>query len=169
MKISLANSLGQLFMEYGVDPAKVAVMENDPRIGTGYLTPGSPITGPCLPRDNKALVQAAGEVNVELPLSEATMDVQAQWYLDLVRDINSTSPATLGIVGMVYKEGTDVTTDSVGEYLQGQFKAWGFAVKTYDKVVPSDDYEDVLACDVVVVTQRGLVPEHAKGRVISLW
>lgn len=48
-KISLANSLGRLFKAYGVDPAAVNIVGRDPRIGTDYFMPGSPIAGPCVP------------------------------------------------------------------------------------------------------------------------
>lgn len=170
-KISLANSLGQLFRAYGIDPAKVQVMEKDPRIGKGYLLPGSPITGPCLPRDNKALHYAAEQVCVDLPLSVATEEIQSTFYFDLVAEIVESNPTSVGILGMSYKPGVDVTTDSVGSFLKGLLVSQ-YTVKCWDPhpKLETDDFEDVLACDVVVVTQRDLMPKSGTcKRVVSLW
>jgi UDPglucose 6-dehydrogenase len=171
-KISLANSLGKLFEAYGVDPAKVAVMGNDPRIGKGYLLPGSPITGPCLPRDNYALMHAAIEKGVDLALSAATEEIQEDFYFDMCHEIMSTKPKTVGILGMSYKRGLDVTTGSVGSQLE-RLLTPQTTVLSWDPLIDLDDFDEVAACDVLVITQSEyaeyVTPPKKDQRVINLW
>lgn len=169
-KISIANSLGQLFKAYGISEKPVSLMGFDPRIGRGYLLPGSPITGPCLPRDNKALQAAAARVGVSLPISEATEEVQGSVYQQLVQDIISSEPKSVGILGLTYKYGTDITTDAVGAWLKELLATNGIPCVAYDSVIESDRVEDVARCDVVVVTQKEFHHSPRDGqRVINLW
>jgi UDPglucose 6-dehydrogenase len=170
-KISFANSLGKLFKAYDVEPELVNVLTHDPRIGQGYLTPGAPISGPCLPRDNRALRRAAKEKNLTLPLAKATDIVNSSLINDIMAEIAGNKPASVGILGITYKHGTDVTEQALGhklhQWLLGQHKA----VWVYDEVLAPKGLEQVLACDVVVVTQHELIPTaaQAKGVVINPW
>ena len=170
-KISMANSLGRLFEAYGVSSSAVPVIGHDRRIGIDFLSPGSPYTGPCIPRDQAALQAAGKKVGVSLPISEATEEVQANVYELLVTDIVSSSPQTVGILGMSYKYGVPVDTAAVGPFLHDLLIKSGISVSTFDRDLPSGDFSAVLECDVIVVT----LPEYSKlvrdsnKRVINLW
>lgn len=193
-KISLANSLGALFKAYGVDPAAVKVVGRDPRIGMAYFTPGSPIAGPCLPRDNVALEFAGIKVGVELPLAHATGRVNHgflhQLFLDvyygaLPRDDDNNPTGTVGILGMSYKYGSDIRTGSAGDDLERSLRSVtignGIGVRTYDTWAPHNTelIEDIAECDVIVVTQREYLDSFPrltkmqtqlpKGKVIKIW
>ena len=77
------------------------------------MMPGAPISGPCLPRDNKALQLAASRVQLRLPLSEATEDVDFELRLRLYNDITDEiveqaqmdHVGTVGLLGITYKYG----------------------------------------------------------------
>lgn len=177
-KISLANSLGDLFSAYGVDPAMVAEIGADSRIGTAFMMPGVPISGPCLPRDNKALQLAAHKVSMHLPLSEATEDVDFELRMKLYNDVTDAASAghtevdSVGILGMTYKYGVHVYEGSIGSWLRSRLLDDGYEVWSYDDHDhASDEVDKVLSCDVVVVTHRELtrLSEHAKGEVIHVW
>lgn len=171
-KISLANSLGALFEAYGADPRFVEVVGYDHRIGTDFFTPGGPISGPCLPRDNDALQEAAWRVGVKVPISTATTEVNEIVFSRLLKQIKDHSPKTVGFLGMSYKYGTDVKTDSItsrlaplcpGPLVQAD-------VFAYDDTLPSDSLGSVLDCDVVVCTQteyRQYLKPHMK--VVDVW
>lgn len=169
-KISMANSLGQLFEAHGVDPAAVSVIGNDHRIGKDFLVPGGPITGPCLPRDNYALRRAAKEVNLTLPISSATDKVNIDLFW---RICNRIKDLPVGILGMSYKYGTDLNDYSVGHWLEIQMEKEGTPYFTYDDILPSHTLEEVLDCKTIVVTQKeyrhqieGLDPSK---EIIDVW
>jgi UDPglucose 6-dehydrogenase len=170
-KISLANSLGQLFAAYGVSPKAVEVIGHDPRIGTAMMMPGSPISGPCLPRDNRALQVAATRVGVNLPLSVATDRVN--WLLlDSIRNrVLACKPASVGILGLSYKYGIDVDTAAPGPWLMEQMKKEGIVCFGYDELIPRDSLEETLNADLIVVTQKEYRPllEGTTAQVVDLW
>ena len=177
-KISLANSLGQLFAAYDIDPKAVTVVGRDHRIGTAYFTPGSPIAGPCLPRDNRALQYAATKKGINMPLSVATDRVNHEltdYYFGLCcgRDNDHVGhrPKSVGILGISYKYGTDITTGSAGEALAKRLEASGIEHVEYDDLLAKDTISDALKCEVVVVTQREYEPLVAKynGTIVRVW
>jgi nucleotide sugar dehydrogenase len=170
-KISLANSLGQLFEAYGVDPAAVKVIGHDHRIGTDFFVPGGPITGPCLPRDNYALRRAAKEVDLELPISTATDKVNVDLFWRIYRKIQF---VPVGILGTSYKYGTDLDDYSVGHWLEIRLSKAGRKYFTYDEILPSDTLEEVLDCKTIVVTQKEYrdcvkVIDQTNKHVIDVW
>lgn len=169
IKISMANSLGQLFKAYGVSPAEVEVIGWDHRIGQDLMTPGSPITGPCLPRDQRALQAAGDSVGVTLPISDAVETVN-QLVLETIYDnVMAHEPDTVGILGWTYKHGTDVITDAIGPWLNDELPV---KCLIYDHVLtPEDALDGVLSCDVVVITQRELRPlaANSKAHIIDVW
>jgi GDP-mannose 6-dehydrogenase len=177
-KISLANSLGQLFKLYDVDPAVVQVLGQDPRLGVGFWKPGSPISGPCLPRDNKALRTAAYAKSLTLPLSEATDDVDFAVRMGMLSVVMSHSPRVVGILGLSYKHGLDVTDGSMGSWLKEKLEESEVGVIWHDEHVRGTQYspstlESVLKCDVIVVCHEEL--EHLtdavldRRKVVKVW
>lgn len=182
-KISLANSLGQLFEKWDVDPAMVSEIGADPRIGSAFMMPGVPISGPCLPRDNKALRLAAYKKQMRLPLSEATEDVDFDLRVRLYNQIldacvttaakHVTRVPSVGILGMTYKWGVPLNDGSVGTWLKERCVEDGYDVKVYDEwgLEDSDLLADVMACDVVVITHKEMSKwsEHTKAKVIDVW
>lgn len=171
-KISLANSLGQLFEAYGVDPAAVEVVGRDPRIGTAFFKPGGPISGPCLPRDNAALQFAAAQKNVQLPLSHATMRVDHNVRARALLKVLDLNPKTVGILGMTYKYGTGVADGAIGPWLKAQLETHGVTVFAWDPSTDADATE-TMGADVLVCTSpeyRALTESVAKtGRLVDLW
>jgi UDPglucose 6-dehydrogenase len=170
-KISLANSLGQLFEAYGVDPSAVEIVGKDPRIGTAYFKPGSPISGPCLPRDNRALQFAATKVGLNLPLAHATDRVNWMVLDRLYERVMEHKPKTVGIVGMSYKYGSTVTDDAPGPWLEKTLlNREGITCHTYDDLLGGDT-RAAHSADVVVLMQKQYNSNYeVKNRaVIKLW
>ena len=73
LKISFANEIYSLGLEFGVDIDKaneVFLMDKHLNISESYLKPGLPFGGSCLPKDLRA-VQHLGRINkVKLPVIE---------------------------------------------------------------------------------------------------
>lgn len=170
-KIALANSLGALFEAYGANPEMVKTLEKDPRLGMGYFTPGSPISGPCLPRDNKALRTAAHKVNKRMWLSEATDDIDHDVRMDILARITKYNPETVGILGMTYKYGIPVEDGSIGSWLRSKLREVGVEVACYDDVLRNTDpFDDVMGAEVIVVAHKEM-EKRATGhsKVIAIW
>lgn len=131
MKISWANWLGELCESYGARGDRVAqAVGSDTRIGVKYLRPGRAYGGPCFPRDNAALIAAA---RGDAPLAEATVNVN-DWQLFRFTELvaaQADDGATVAVLGLSYKPGTAVETESFGVALARSL-ARQFNVRTWD-------------------------------------
>lgn len=59
-KVILANAIAEWLGDPEVAREVCAIVEKDPRVGKGYMTPGGPAAGPCFPRDLIELESASG-------------------------------------------------------------------------------------------------------------
>jgi GDP-mannose 6-dehydrogenase len=101
-------------------------------ISPAYLRPGFAYGGSCLPKDVRALLHAARQGDVDLPLIES---VQASNALQLRRGIElvlAQPGRRVGVLGLSFKAGTDDLRESpvvqVVEALLGK----GYEVRIYD-------------------------------------
>lgn len=113
MKISFANSIGDLAVSIDAEPEKILkAIGADSRIGEKYLNYGFGFGGPCFPRDNKALVAFASSKNQKIPLSEATIEVNNKHldfqFIELIK--SGLSEYTFD--SLTYKKGTDILEES---------------------------------------------------------
>ena len=72
MKISFANFIGEISNSViNTDSSKIAkAIGMDTRIGNKYLRPGLGFSGPCFPRDNRALQHYSKKVGMDFPYAE---------------------------------------------------------------------------------------------------
>jgi UDPglucose 6-dehydrogenase len=117
MKISFANTLAQVCdgTDARVDDVTDA-LALDERIGSRYLDAGARYGGPCFPRDNVAFAQLAEDAGTQAPLAESTdrvNDAHTDWIAETVRDVTPAS-GRVGLLGMTYKPGTYIITESQG-------------------------------------------------------
>jgi UDPglucose 6-dehydrogenase len=157
MKISFANTLGELCEIYGARGESVArAIGADSRIGAAYLRPGRAYGGPCFPRDNAALIEAAPLAMVPMDLASATEAVNAMQvdrFAELVVTL-SDEWARVAVLGMAYKPGTGVTEQSFGQSLAWQLEGRDRQVTSWDPLVRTSwaTLEDaVKGADVVVI------------------
>ncbi len=113
MKISFANSIGDLAITNGGEPEKILkAIGADSRIGGKYLNYGFGFGGPCFPRDNKALVAFASHLNQEIPLSKATIEVNSK-HLDFqLNELIKENRKEYIFDSVTYKKGTDIIEES---------------------------------------------------------
>lgn len=162
MKMSFANTLGEMSEGYKARGYLVAgAIGSDPRIGGAYLKPGRPYGGPCFPRDTLAFARAAREVEAFHALADAVHATNRQqgdrWFHRL---LDLTRPSQIvAVLGLAYKPGTDVTTESFGLRLATQLQSHGREVHAFDPLVAHADglptYPDAASAvrdaDVVVL------------------
>lgn len=114
-KIAFANSIGDLSIQLGGDQHVVLdAIGADSRIGPNFLRYGFGYGGPCLPRDNRALAQAAKEVGLELPLSSATdrsNDLHRQFQRKAL-ELSYEQAEQISFTGLAYKANSDIIIES---------------------------------------------------------
>jgi UDPglucose 6-dehydrogenase len=135
-KISYANMLAEICERLpGADAAVVAASVGlDSRIGRAYLHPATAYGGPCFPRDNAALAALARQIGVTADIAEATNAVNRRQVDNLGQKIaKAVQPhETVGVLGLSYKPGTNVSDESFGVHLSSWIADRGIAVVAYD-------------------------------------
>lgn len=123
VKASYANMLGWVCDGHGADVDAVTdALVDDSRFNPAYLTPGGRYGGPCLPRDTGAFAAAATDADVEAPLAEAAGAVNMKhttWVAEQVRQVADPG-STVAILGLAYKAGGYLTTESQGVALASE-------------------------------------------------
>lgn len=136
-KIAFANSIGDLTIQLGGNQDNVLeAIGADARIGSNFLRYGFGYGGPCLPRDNRALGQAAKEVNLELPISVAT-DQSNQLHRDFQREIyeeNYSKEEQITFTRLTYKQNSDIIEESQRLQLAVDLAKRGYSVLLKDRV-----------------------------------
>lgn len=169
MKVSFINEVAQICEHVGADVRTVAEgMGLDPRIGPHYLRAGVGFGGSCLPKDVRALIEAAREYLVEPVLLEAVLRVneaQRRRFVDRVEAIlGGLTGRTVAALGLSFKAGTDDVRESPALAIVERLLARGAAVRAYDPVaqeaartrLPSlmcvpDPYEATDGADAVLI------------------
>jgi UDPglucose 6-dehydrogenase len=86
-KIAFANSIGDFTIQHGGNHDNVlSAIGADERIGPNFLRYGFGYGGPCLPRDNRAMAISAKQVDLNLPISDAT-DQANKLHRDFQREV----------------------------------------------------------------------------------
>lgn len=134
MKISFANTLAEICDGVGGDVDTVTEsLTRDSRINGNYLSAGSRFGGPCFPRDNVAFTRLAQDAGTEAPLARSTDKVNDQhtgWIVDTVNRVTSDG-GTVAILGMTYKPGTYIVTESQGIELATRLRD-DYDIRCYD-------------------------------------
>jgi UDPglucose 6-dehydrogenase len=135
-KISFANMLARICEALpGADVDVVTgALGLDSRIGPKYLKGAVSYGGPCFPRDNVALTTLAGGIGAPAGLAEAT-DRFNREDLARLRDRvlgHAGTDATVAVLGLAYKPGTDVVEESPGLLLVRELTAAGVDVVAFD-------------------------------------
>ena len=119
-KISFANYISQLCeVTENTDAKKVLdVIGEDKRINHKYLKIGTKYSGPCFPRDNKALsyYSRTKKITSIIPdKNDSINKIQTPRLLKILRNIAiKNKNSKIGICGLTYKENTNIIKDSQG-------------------------------------------------------
>lgn len=118
LKISFSNYV-QLFSykdkELSVSRILDAIGE-DKRIGKAFLQPGLPYGGPCLPRDNNAVINYANKLNVESSLNRSIELVNNYFISTLYEQIKyllENNIKNISFIGLGYRTNTDCIDGSI--------------------------------------------------------
>jgi len=139
-KISFMNELANIAERVGADIEKVRVgIGSDPRIGYSFIYPGTGYGGSCFPKDVKALVRSAVEVQYEpaiLQAVEAVNERQKSVLVGKLRQVyaGALRGKTFALWGLAFKPNTDDMREAPSLVIIRQLLGAGATVRIYDPV-----------------------------------
>jgi len=186
-KITFANTVAQICERFpGADADVVTeTIALDKRIGRKFFKGAMAYSGPCFPRDVRAMKALLEEVN-EFPILPLAVDeMNNRRTQSLVKLIHRNSLGKVaGMLGLTFKPDTDIIEDSssmwVIEQLRDRCQMMNFydpqAVKTPDWMIRHEFLEDCIknSHTIVVMTQwpefKKIDPALFEGKtVIDCW
>ncbi|HVP39277.1 MAG TPA: UDP-glucose/GDP-mannose dehydrogenase family protein [Candidatus Saccharimonadales bacterium] len=115
LKVVFGNEIGNLCKAMGVDGQEVMrvfCLDHRLNISATYLKPGFAFGGSCLPKDVRAIVRRADELQVRVPVLASILPSNDQQVLNAVRLIERAGRKKVGILGLSFKAQTDDLRES---------------------------------------------------------
>ena len=138
LSVTFANEIARLCEAVGADAREVERgLRSEPRIGQkAYIRPGAAFAGGTLARDVVALTQLARahhELAAIFPAILAGNEAHKDWALGRLRTLlDPLAGATVTVLGLTYKPGTDTLRRSGAVELCAKLLAAGAHVRCYD-------------------------------------
>lgn len=170
-KISFMNEIAILCERLGADVDMVRRgLGSDDRIGKRFLFPGIGYGGSCFPKDVKALVQSANEVEYNFNILKAVMHVNEKQKIYLLPRIkkhfnNDLRNKKITLWGLAFKPNTDDIREAPALAMIEELLKEGASVTAFDpeamanvkkilgdKIIFADSqYDAIKDCDALIV------------------
>ena len=138
MKVGFINEVADISEKIGTDIKKLTEgIGSDKRIGFQFLNPGPGFGGSCFPKDVKALLNLATEMQVDGSLIKSVIKSNADRFEKISKTIieNIRENDVITVLGLTYKAGTDDVRDSPSmEIIKHLIKTGKCKIKTWDPV-----------------------------------
>src|SRR5688572_14012260 len=142
LKVAFGNEIGAVCQQLGIDGQTVMRIfceDRDLNISPRYLKPGFGFGGSCLPKDLRALVHVARELDVTAPLLVSVIpsnDAHIQRVVDVVLE---TRRRQVALLGLSFKVGSDDLRESPFVRLAEGLIGKGVPLRIYDPDVALGD------------------------------
>ncbi|WP_226528029.1 UDP-glucose dehydrogenase family protein [Metabacillus niabensis] len=138
-KISFINEISNICEKLGANVEDVAYgMGQDNRIGTQFLNAGIGYGGSCFPKDTKALVQIAGNVEYDFDLLKGVIRVNQKQQEMLINKLDerfdSLKDKKVAVLGLAFKPNTDDMREAASIVIIKHLIDKGATVTAYDPV-----------------------------------
>ncbi|NEQ49994.1 MAG: UDP-glucose/GDP-mannose dehydrogenase family protein [Leptolyngbya sp. SIO3F4] len=136
-KITFMNEMANLCERLGADVDQVRIgIGSDTRIGKRFLFPGIGYGGSCFPKDVQAIVKSASEVDFDLRILNAVMDVNQTQKTIIIPKVKEyfgdLSGKTIAVWGLAFKPDTDDIREAPAIYVIRELLAAGANVQAFD-------------------------------------
>jgi GDP-mannose 6-dehydrogenase len=138
LKVTFANEIGNLCKADGIDGREVMEIFSEDRqlnISTAYLMPGFAFGGSCLPKDLKALLYRAKELDVDCPLLSSVLPSNQKQVELGIELVERAGQKKIGILGLSFKAGTDDLRQSPAVILAETLLGRGYQIRIFDETV----------------------------------
>lgn len=137
-KITFMNEIANLCEKVGADVDKVRIgIGSDDRIGKRFLFPGIGYGGSCFPKDVQALARSAKEVNYDMKILDAVMEINETQKTIIVPKLmnyfgNDVRGKKIAMWGLAFKPDTDDIREAPALYIIEELLKAGATVSAYD-------------------------------------
>ena len=138
-KISFINEISNICELVGANVESVANgMGMDQRIGKQFLKAGIGYGGSCFPKDTKALIQIAGNVDYEFELLKGVVNVNRKQQVLLLDKLKKTLDSIRGkriaILGLTFKPNTDDMREAASILITTELIKEGADIIAFDPI-----------------------------------
>lgn len=138
LKVAFANEIGNICKKHGIDGQEVMeifVKDRQLNISDTYLRPGFAFGGSCLPKDVRALVYRAKEVDLDCNLLNSILPSNQKHIEIAIRTVEKSGKKKVGLLGLSFKPETDDLRESPAIILAETLMGRGYQVLIFDDTV----------------------------------